>query len=149
MKQPTLIILGCLALSLGAHGGTGMTMTCTDDAKTGKKSCGYEKVIVFGGGMLFHQLLGFCHECNEFVGIAWTRENLPPGLAEEIKVKAKPEPLAKVWNASTGQMHELHSCPKCTTPFLEIKTREELTHCPKCKKPGFAADPSQGVMAVD
>ena len=149
MKIPTLALITSLALSLGTHAGTGMHMACADDAKTGKKSCGYEKVIVFGGGMLFHQLLGYCDSCKEFVGITWTRERLPPSLAKEIKVKAKPQTLAKVWVAGTGKMHELHACPKCTHPFLEIKTRKELTHCPKCMKPGFEADPNKPVLAVD
>lgn len=149
MKHAILISLLGLVSAVSLHAGTGMTMVCQDDAKTGKKSCGYEKMIVFGGGMFFRQLLGYCHECDDFVSITWTSEDLPPELAGQVKPQAKPEPLAKVWNPGTGKMHELHSCPKCTTPFLEIKTREELTHCPKCKKPAFAADPTKGVLAVD
>ena len=155
MRQVLTSAVALLALVATTYAGDGVEMKCQakpeKDPATGKllKSCGYESLVIFGGGMLFEQATGYCRSCKKFVYLSWTRENIPAEMKDRIKVKPRPKPLGEVWDASTGKTLTIHACPKCNGPFLEIKRLDELKHCPSCNQPGFGIDESKPRMAID
>lgn len=138
------ITLATLILSIfiaTALAGDGFGFKCAD------KDCGYKPTIIFGGGMLFEAVRGYCNKCEKFQSINWTR----PGAPMVKEPVAPPKPLAEVWNPATGHVCRVFKCPAkgCEGSFMEIRKREELTHCPKCGKDGFAVDPAAPRLAVD
>jgi DNA-directed RNA polymerase subunit RPC12/RpoP len=141
------MVLGALI----AHAGDGFPMKCMDgnDADGQPvKGCGYEEMVIFGGGMMFHRIMGYCTSCKKFVGVTWTREGSPL-LKPDAKIVPPPKPLGVVWDSATGGKLTLYACPHCKGPFAEIKTVKDLTHCPKCNEASFKVDPSKPRLAVD
>ena len=144
-----IAMVACLLAAVTVYAGMGMSMKCQAKPEKDAKPCGYESRVVFGGGMLFHQICGYCRACKKFVYLSWTRENLHDGLKARAKVKPRPKPLGEVWNARTGEILTIHACPTCKGPFQEIKKSDDLKFCPACNKPHFVIDKSKPIMAID
>jgi hypothetical protein len=146
-------LIACLLTVAAVYAGQGLTMKCTakpaKDPATGKaaKACGYESMVIFGGGMFSDQMTCYCRSCKKFVSLHWTRKGAP--VPPNMKVTPKPKPLGEVWNAATGEVLTVYGCPRCKGPVLEIKKREDLKHCPACNKPHFVVDKSKPELAVD
>jgi len=159
MRNPQKLIIIALAISLltgaAVYAGMGMSMKCQakpeKNPATGKtaKACGYEAMVTIGGGMLSQRMTGYCRACKKFVGLSWTRGNIPPQMKARIKVKPHPVPLGEIWDAQTGKITTVHACPTCKGPFIEIKKFDELKHCPICNKPHFAVDKTKPKLAID
>ena len=157
----TITFVICLLTVATIYAGTGYFMKCQPDPKKPQKTdkttetdkpakpCGYESRVSFGGGMFFNQITGYCRSCKKFVYLSWTRENIPAGMKDRIKPKARPKPLGEVWDSKTGEVMPIHACPKCKGPFLEIKKVEDLKRCPGCNKSHFAIDKSKPMIAID
>ncbi len=143
-KRMMMMAIGVVAMvSVIALAGDGYGFKCD------VKECGFKPTVIFGGGMLFDQAMGWCHTCKEFKSVQWSRPDAPV-LDPNAKKIAQPKPLAEVWVASLGQTRKIYKCPTCKEgSFMEIKKSEELTHCPKCSKPGFKIDPNAPRLAVD
>ena len=124
-----------LAVASESFAGTGYPMKCGN--------CGFEAEVLIGGGMRFSQLTGFCVKTGQFVYLQWDRG------------AKKPEPVAKIWDSSTGKVLELYECPKCPHPFLPLQLDPTdrqgpgFKHCPKCGKPTFRVDKSKPIMMFD
>jgi len=148
-------LTACLLASAAVYAARGLSMKCQakpgKDPATGKtaKSCGYESSVIFGGGMFFDQIGGYCRACKKFVYLRWTRDRIPAEMKARIKVTPRPAPLGVVWDAQTGRALTIHACPACKGPFLEIKKPQDLKHCPACNKPHFAIDKSKPELAID
>lgn len=148
-------VMLCVVAVAAVYAGDGFTMKCGVSALAkdadGKavKPCGFKQEIVFGGGMFFDQVQGYCRSCKKFVAIAWTREGapLPPEMAKNPV--AKPKPLGEVWDGETGRVLTIYACPHCKGPFSKIDGPANLKYCPSCNQPGFGIDPDSPVMAVD
>jgi len=141
-KRVALAVAALAALSVVVLAGDGYGFKCADN------DCGFKPTVVFGGGMLFEQAMGWCHKCRKFQSVQWTRPGAPV-VDPNAKVVPAPQPLAEVWNPATGQVSKVYKCPGCAGAFLEIRKPAELTHCPKCHKPGFKIDPDAPRLAVD
>jgi hypothetical protein len=139
-KKTTLMALAIVVASATvSFAGTGYPMKC------GK--CGFEAEVLIGGGMMFEQMTGFCVESGKFVYLQWERG------------KKKPEPVAEVWDSSTGKTIELYKFPECPQPIMPLQLdaadqegpgfNPGFKHCPKCGKPKFQVDESKGIMAFD
>lgn len=144
LKRVTMMAMGILAMvTVIALGGDGYGFKCAD------KECGNAPTVIFGGGMMFDQAMGWCQHCKSFKSVQWTRPDSPL-LDPQAKKTPQPKPLAEVWVATIGQTRKIYKCPGCEAgSFMEIRTPEELTHCPKCSKPGFKIDPNAPRLAVD
>ncbi|MDT8390457.1 MAG: hypothetical protein RRC34_08125 [Lentisphaeria bacterium] len=146
--QLMVVLMGFASL---AWAGDGYPMKCMDGKDAdGKpvKGCGYEEMVIFGGGMMFERVMGYCPTCEKFVGVTWTREGSPL-LNPEAKVTPPPKPLGKIWDAKTGRKLTIYACPHCQGPFAEIKNVKELTHCPKCGGAHFTVDKTKPREAID
>jgi hypothetical protein len=88
-------------------------------------TCYFSDSIGLGGGFIFHQISGYCTECQQFVSITWRR------------LEPKPAPIGHVWDSLSGAQQPIYACPNCGKPFSEIKEIEDLIHCPKCHKPSL------------
>lgn len=132
-------IVVCMAV---VYAGDGFSMKCK------AKNCGYETEVRFGGGMTTEQLMGYCRPCKKFVTLYWTREG-SPAVDPNAKKIAPPKALGEIWDAQTGKVLKIYSCPHCSGPFAEIKSKDELKHCPACCNPGFAEDDTKPRMAID
>lgn len=131
-----VVVLVLVAFSFA---GDGYFVKCTSE------KCGFDRLVVFGGGKRFEQLTGYCDHCQEFVSLAWTREDSAFSITDDQK-KVRPTPIAKIWDSRTGNHLTLYPCPKCTKPFAEIQKQEDLKYCPKCNK----AEPKRELgVAVD
>lgn len=153
-----IALVTCLLGVAGVHAGSGLYMKCQakpeTDAATGEmsKPCGYEKEVIFGGGMAFQQMTGYCRRCKEFVYLSWTQGGLSPEMIKSLGIKEitpRPNPLGEVWDARTGKVLALYACPTCKGPFLEIKGPDDLRCCPACGDPHFGVDRSRPVKAID
>jgi len=141
-KQVMVAMVALGAFSILALAGDGFGFKCEN------KDCGFKPTVIFGGGMLFDQATGWCHKCEKFQSVQWTRPGVPmPNL--NARVIPQPQPLAEVWNPASGQICKIHKCPGCGGGLMEIRKPSELTHCPKCNKPGFKVDPDAPRLAVD
>jgi hypothetical protein len=157
MKRKMILIAlaACLLTGAAVYAGMGRSMKCQakpeKDPTTGKtaKPCGYEAMVIIGGGRMSKRMMGYCRACKKFVSLNWTRGNIPPRMKTRVKVKPHPIPLGEVWDAQTGKILTIHACPTCKGPFLEIKKFDELKHCPACNKPHFAVDKSKPRLAID
>jgi hypothetical protein len=128
-----------LVLVAWSYAGDGYFVKCNSE------KCGFDRLVVFGGGKRFEQLTGYCDHCQEFVSLAWTREDSAFSITDDQK-KVRPTPIAKIWDSRTGNHLTLYPCPKCTKPFAEIQKQEDLKYCPKCNK----AEPKKELgLAVD
>lgn len=140
-----------LAVFLGGAGliqaGDGYPMKCMDKSADGKE-CGYEAMVTFGGGMMFHGLTFYCRKCGHFGQLHWTAVGSPL-VDPKAKVIPKPEPLGEIWDAATGRVLTIYACPQCQGPAAEIKSVKDLTHCPKCGGGHFRVDPGKPRMAID
>jgi hypothetical protein len=156
MQRIGLWMAGAAVLLTAAtiEAGDGYPMKCQAKPKpapaTGKAvpPCGYEAMVIFGGGMAFEQITGYCRQCRKFVCLRWTREGSPL-LALGAEKVPRPKPLGEVWDAATGKVTAVYACPHCKGPFAEIKGPDELKHCPVCNEPHFKVDPSKARLAVD
>ena len=150
-----LTMTTCLLATAAVYAGRGLSMKCQaqpgKDETSGKTEarCGYESQVIFGGGILFDQIGGYCRACKKFVYLSWTRDSIPADMKARIKVTPRPVPLGEVWDGQTGKILTIHACPTCKGPFLEIKDPGELKHCPACNKPHFVIDKSKPEMAID
>lgn len=105
--------------------------------KCGNPKCGYSSKVLFGGGMGFGKITGYCTNCGDFVHITWkSRERTPEGFSKEMN--QGPTPVAEVWNFQTPNLISLYSCPKCSKPFIKIDHIEGLKYCPKCRQPSLS-----------
>lgn len=136
MARKTLMLgLAIVVLSaMTASAGTGYPMKCSN--------CGYAATVMIGGGMKFSQITGFCGEKKEFVCLTWEQG------------QKKPEPVARIWDSSTGKVIELYQCPDCSKPFMPLQLDKSkdgpgFDCCPKCGKKTFKVDPSKGIMMYD
>ena len=141
-KLMTAVLVVLAAGSVIALAGEGFVFKCQN------KECGFNSDVLFGGGMMFERTMGWCHKCQAFKAVTWTRPGSPL-VGPETKIVPEPKPLAEVWVSAIGQTRKVYKCPTCDGAFLEIRTAEELCCCPKCSKPGFKIDPDAPVMAVD
>lgn len=137
-----IALAGIFAAIAVVYAGEGLSMKCK------AKSCGYQTEVTFGGGMTSQQLTGYCKKCNKFVSLQWTREGSPTVDPNAKKIPA-PKALGEIWDAQTGKVLKIYTCPDCTGPFAEIKNKDELKHCPKCGTAGFAGDDSKPIRAMD
>lgn len=151
-----VIVLGsivCLLAGAGVFAGMGYTMKCNGvpdaDGQPAKESCGYSTEVMFGGGMFFEQLTGYCRACKKFVHLSWTRPGAVNNMPAGMEVKPKPKALGEVFDATTGHVLSVYACPHCAGPFAEIKSQKDLKHCPSCLKGEFGIDPNAPVMAID
>ncbi|MCE5277560.1 MAG: hypothetical protein ABFD92_14415 [Planctomycetaceae bacterium] len=147
-----LALITCLLITAAVYAGRGLSMKCQSqegNAGAAQKGCGHEAQVLFGGGMFFNQVGGYCRACKKFVYLSWTRDNIPADMKARIKVIPRPAPLGEVWDAQTGKIMTIHACPTCKGPFLEIRNPDELKHCPACNRPYFAIDKSKPELAVD
>ena len=159
MSKKTMFIAMAVSMATAAtlFAGTGLYMKCQakpeKDPASGEmsKPCEYETMVTFGGGMLFDQITGYCRNCSKFVYLRWTSEHAPADLLQNMgtKVTPRPTPLGEVWDARTGQILPVYSCPGCKGPFVEIRSADELKHCPACNKPHFGIDESKPRMSID
>lgn len=140
----TVTLLAVLAgVSVFALAGDGYGFKCPNE------KCGFKPTVVFGGGMLFEQAQGWCHKCQAFRNVTWTRPGAPP-LNADVKPKPQPKPLAEVWVPASGQVRKVYKCPSCADgSFIEILKPEELCRCPKCNSADFKVDPNAPRLAVD
>ena len=120
---------------MAALAGMDYPMKCTN--------CGYSSRVSVGGGKGFEQITGYCQESKKFVYITWKRG------------EKKPEPMAKVWDSTTGKMIEVYKCPDCEKPFIPLRAKAAdidgpgFDHCPKCGKQTFKVDKDKGIIAFD
>lgn len=135
-------LAGIVAAIAVVYAGEGLSMKCK------VKNCGYQTELTFGGGMTTEQLTGYCKKCKKFVSLQWTREGSPT-VDPKAAIIAPPKALGEIWDAQTGKVLKIYTCPHCTGPFAEIKNKDELKHCPACYTPGFAEDDSKPRMAID
>lgn len=131
-----------VVICLSVMAGDGYTMKCADD------KCGYNKMLIVGGGMMFEQVVGWCDTCKDFKSLQWTREGSPM-LQDAGEPVPEPKPLATVWVGTLGETRRVYGCPGCKGSFLEVRHPKEVSHCPKCARPGFAIDPDAAHLAVD
>jgi len=141
-KLMTAVLVVLAAGSVIALAGEGFVFKCPN------KECGFDPTVIFGGGMMFKRAMGWCHKCQAFKAVVWTRPGSPV-VDPEAKPIPEPKPLAEVWVPAIGQTRKVYTCPTCGGAFLEIRTAEEIIYCPKCSQPGFKIDPDAPVMAVD
>jgi hypothetical protein len=137
-----IALAGIVAAIAVVYAGDGFSLKCK------AKSCGYQSDVTFGGGMTSEQLTGYCRQCKKFVVLQWTREGSPT-VDPNAKKIAPPKALGEIWDAQTGNVLKIYTCPHCAGPFAEIKNIEQLKHCPKCCTSGFALDDSKPRMAID
>lgn len=126
---------GVLLSASAAWAGMDYPMKCSN--------CGYATRVQIGGGRGFGQISGFCVESQKFVYLKWNRG------------AKKPEPAAKVWDSTSGEMLEIYTCPECPKPFVPLRLKAAnaggpgFDHCPKCGKPTFQVEKSKGIIAFD
>lgn len=138
----SITLLAIIAVTAIVYAGEGFSMKCRS------KTCGYESEVIFGGGMAFQQLTGYCQACKKFVYLSWTLEGSPMVNPKAEKIP-HPKALGEVLDVRTGLTLTIYACPHCKGPFAEIKAREDLRHCPVCRKPEFAVDETKPMMAID
>ena len=141
-KKVTAIVIVLSAVSMLALAGDGFVFKCQS------KECGFRPTIIFGGGMLFEQAMGWCHQCKAFRTVQWSRPGAP-SINPNARPIPQPKPLVDVWVPAIGQTRRIYKCPKCEGSFMEIRKPEELCCCPKCNRPGFKVDPTAPRLAVD
>lgn len=116
-KRTMVIVIGLLVgIVTVARAGELVSIKC--------RNCGYQTGASFGGGFLFEQETGYCVNCGKFVWVTWKRG------------EAGPEPLARVWDSTTGRVIPLYNCTECSKPFMPIMPIQwlKLKYCPKCGK---------------
>ena len=135
-KKTFLVALAIVLIpSMAAFAGMGYFMKCTN--------CGYSSDVQIGGGRRFEQITGFCVDSMRFVYLRWNRG------------AKRPQPIATVWDAATGEKIEVYKCPDCTKPFIPLRVKAATTegpgfdHCPKCGKKTFQVDKKKGIIAYD
>ncbi len=131
-----------MGVCLFAWAGDGFVFKCQ------VKECGFKPTLIFGGGMLSDQAMGWCLQCQAIRAVRWSRPGAP-ALDPNAKPIPQPKPLAEGWVASLGQTRKIYKCPGCGGSFMEIRKPEEISHCPKCSQPGFKVDPTAPRLAVD
>lgn len=95
--------------------------------------CRFEDTVSIGGGFSFGETAGYCPDCKEFVNIRW-------------KLKFPPTPVGHVYNDFQKENIPVYACPKCGSPFREIKFPEDLIHCPRC---GMESIEKWGIFLYD
>lgn len=140
--RATTFLATVILVAAVVSAGEGFSMKCRSP------KCGHETDVIFGGGMAFEQLTGYCLKCKKFVYIHWTREGSPV-VDPKAKKVAAPTPLGEVLDARTGRSLTIYACPDCEGPFAEIKGPKDLTHCPVCRGPEFTIDESKPMIAID
>ncbi len=138
----SITFLAIIAVTTVVFAGTLFNMKCES------KTCGFEAGVMFGGGMAFQQLTGYCQSCEKFVYLQWTRKGSPL-VDPNAEIVEPPEPLGKILDLRTGSTLTIFACPDCKGPFAEIKSLEDLKHCPACNKPEFAIDESKPTIVFD
>ncbi len=138
-----VLLVACLIVATAwVYAGDGVSMKCD------RRECGYESLVIFGGGMMFEQATGYCQHCQDFVYLRWTRKESPL-VAPDIKLVPPPTPIGEVWDSRSGHSLTLYPCPRCQKPFAEIKAQEDLKHCPACKEGTFKPDTTKPRLAID
>ena len=113
------IIVSILALATaGAKAGTLYELKCV------QPDCDFLSVISLGGGRKFDQASGYCQQCRSIVSVEWNRDS-------------GERPLSAVWDAISGRLREVFSCPDCKKGVLAVEEIEDFRHCPKCRKAGI------------
>jgi hypothetical protein len=125
MNRVRVLIVVILMLGT-AWAGTQYEVRCSN------KGCGFTTSIGIGGGFKFEEASGYCRKCEKVVSVTWKRDS-----------NQKPAHRA-FWDALTGEVRELFSCPECKGPFVAIQSVEEFKHCPKCGKPTLK--PKRGIL---
>lgn len=141
-KQVFAMLSVTVVVAVVALAGDGFQFKCQE------KECGFNPMVIFGGGMMSEKAMGWCHTCKAIKAVHWTRAGAP-ALDPNAKPVPQPKPLAEVWVGTLGQTRKIYKCPTCEGGFMEIRRPEELTHCPKCSKPGFKIDPDAPRLIVD
>ncbi len=112
LKNNTITILILIAFcQLAFAGGVKLTAKCSN------KACGYTTQYKTGNGKVSRVVSGYCMHCQKMVTTHFKR--------------GKSTMVAKVWDAKTGNILELYTCPHCKKPFAEVK---KMIYCPKCRQ---------------
>jgi hypothetical protein len=90
-------------------------------------------MVSIGGGFSFGETTGYCQDCKAFVNIRW-------------KPTFPPTQVGHVFDDLLGENIPLYACPKCGSPFREIKFPEDLIHCPRC---GMESIEKWGIFLYD
>ena len=117
-----------LLISSSVLAGTGFEVTSQVDGET--KSY----MVVFGGGRLFEQYTAFDPETKEFVYLKWLRAEKPP------------QPVAKIWDHSTGEVIQLFKFPEAKNPLPVIPSIKAMKVCPMTGSKNFKVVPR---LAID
>jgi ssDNA-binding Zn-finger/Zn-ribbon topoisomerase 1 len=135
MKRLLLVAALVLIPAMAAFAGMSYPMVCS--------SCGFSSRVQIGGAKKFEQMTGYCAECKKFVYVKWDRGG------------TKPEPIAKVWDSTSGESVEIYKCPDCSKPVIPLRASAAgkegpgFDHCPKCGKKTFEVDKKQGIIIFD
>ena len=112
LKRTTIVISTMIAFSqLALAGGVQFTSVCSN------KACGYTTKYKTGNGKVSQVVSGYCMHCQKMVTIHFKR--------------GKSTMVTKVWDAKTGNILKLYTCPDCKKPFAEVK---KIIFCPKCRQ---------------
>jgi len=112
LKKTTVVIFTMMVFcQLALAGGVQFTSTCSN------KVCGYSTEYKTGNGKVSRVISGYCMHCQKMVTTHFKREDS--------------KMIAKVWDATTGNILELYSCPHCKKPFAAVR---KLIYCPKCRQ---------------
>ena len=112
IKKNTITILILISFcQLAFAGGLKFKIKCSN------KACGYTTQYKMGNGKVSRVVSGYCMHCQKMVTTHFKR--------------GKSTMVAKVWDAKTGNILELYTCPHCKKPFAEVK---KIIYCPKCRK---------------
>jgi len=137
-----LLVAYLIVVTAWVYAGDGFSMKCD------RQECGYESLVIFGGGMKFEQASGYCQHCRDFVYLRWTRKESPL-VAPDAKFLPPPKSIGEVWDSRSGNSLTLYPCPRCRKPFAEIKDQEDLKHCPVCKEGTFKVDGTKPRLDID
>ncbi len=113
------IIVSILALATaGAKAGTLYELKCV------QPDCDFLSVISLGGGRKFDQASGYCQQCRSIVSVEWNRDS-------------GERPLSAVWDAISGGLREVFSCPDCKKGVLAVEEIEDFAIVPNAGRRGL------------
>lgn len=112
MLMRLIITTLSIMISSQLFAGTGYEVTVETDEET------RSYMVIFGGGRLFGQHMGFDPDTKKFVYLRWSRAEEPP------------KPVAKIWNHETGEMIQLFKFPNAKNPLPVIPSVKAMKVCP-------------------
>ncbi|MBA62672.1 MAG: hypothetical protein CMJ76_09940 [Planctomycetaceae bacterium] len=128
MLNRLILTAVALLISSSLYAGTGYEVTSKIDGET------RSYMVIFGGGRLFEQYTAFDPETKKFVYLRWSR------------TEKSPQPVARIWNHSTGEMIQLFKFPEAENPLPLIPSIKAMKVCPLTGSKDFTVMPR---LAID